>query len=313
MESIIKTFDNGAVAPLVSFCLKSYNQKEYIRDALDCAFKQTYHPLEIVVCDDGSTDGSDELIRTMITAYLKNGGDHKVRYSRNETNIGIALNCQKAYLMAKGDLIINADGDDISYPHRTSEIVKAWLADGRRASVILHDADLIDFSGRRLNKLHGVPSPEYPFGAMMAYSRKVVTDFGSIIFPGCYDDDVFSWRAMMLGGVVKVRLPLIAYRIGTGSTTKGNFFERRKRASVMCLESAKQIELDLERGGIEKYSGLKTLLQRYRVRYSEELRMLQGGSWIMQIVHWAKYCRACGFRLYGRPAFHVFRECILRR
>ena len=48
--------------PLVSFCLKSYNQKEFLKEALEGAFAQTYRPLEIVISDDASTDGSVELI-----------------------------------------------------------------------------------------------------------------------------------------------------------------------------------------------------------------------------------------------------------
>ena len=46
--------------PLVSFCVKSYNQKELLKEALQGAFAQTYRPLEIVISDDGSTDGSWE-------------------------------------------------------------------------------------------------------------------------------------------------------------------------------------------------------------------------------------------------------------
>ena len=46
--------------PLVSFCLKSYNQKRYLKNALQGAFAQTYRPLEIVISDDGSKDGSKE-------------------------------------------------------------------------------------------------------------------------------------------------------------------------------------------------------------------------------------------------------------
>ena len=60
--------------PLVSFCMTNYNQIEYFRDALLGAFAQTYSPLEIVISDDHSTDGSDVMIRQMIERYKNSGG-----------------------------------------------------------------------------------------------------------------------------------------------------------------------------------------------------------------------------------------------
>ena len=48
--------------PLVSFCVKCYNQERYIGEALEGAFAQTYRPLEIVISDDASTDRSWEII-----------------------------------------------------------------------------------------------------------------------------------------------------------------------------------------------------------------------------------------------------------
>ena len=44
--------------PLVSYCVKCFNQEQYIGKALEAAFAQTYEPLEILIGDDCSTDGS---------------------------------------------------------------------------------------------------------------------------------------------------------------------------------------------------------------------------------------------------------------
>ncbi len=53
-----------AKQPLVSFCVLCYNQKQYIREGVKAALAQTYSPLEVIVSDDGSTDGSFEEIRS---------------------------------------------------------------------------------------------------------------------------------------------------------------------------------------------------------------------------------------------------------
>ena len=52
----------------VTVGVKCFNNVRYIREALESAFRQTYRPLEIVVCDDCSTDGSWETIREVVEA-----------------------------------------------------------------------------------------------------------------------------------------------------------------------------------------------------------------------------------------------------
>ncbi len=52
--------------PLASICLRSHNQRDCFREALIGAFRQDYSSLEIVIYDDCSTDGTDEMVRGMI-------------------------------------------------------------------------------------------------------------------------------------------------------------------------------------------------------------------------------------------------------
>ena len=56
-----------ASAPLVTVALRAFNSRQFIHAALDGAVAQTYRPLEIVVCDDGSTDGTDAEIEQYLT------------------------------------------------------------------------------------------------------------------------------------------------------------------------------------------------------------------------------------------------------
>ena len=51
--------------PLVTFALFAYNQEQYIREAIEGAFAQTYQPLEIILSDDCSTDRTFEIMREM--------------------------------------------------------------------------------------------------------------------------------------------------------------------------------------------------------------------------------------------------------
>ena len=48
----------------VSILLLSYNQKEFIKDSIESSLNQSYKNLEIVISDNGSTDGTDEIIKS---------------------------------------------------------------------------------------------------------------------------------------------------------------------------------------------------------------------------------------------------------
>lgn len=206
--------------PMVSFCVKSYNQREYIGAALDGAFAQTYRPLEIVVSDDCSTDGTAELIQQIINEYKAAGGDIPVVFNRNKENLGNLGNWIVFGKLTHGELLVKADGDDISLAERTEKVVSAWLADRRRAKIIQHRAIVIDKYGRVLRGTVG------DNGSCQAYSRDLWD-----CFPvtheidrrlKIYDDAEFSVRACAIGGEVAILAIddiLVKYRFGSGDTT----------------------------------------------------------------------------------------------
>lgn len=92
--------------PLVTIGIPTYNQQEYLSEAIESALAQNYTNLEVIVADDCSTDGTQELVRR----YL---GDERLKYFRNEANLGRVLNYRKLlYERAAGDWYVNLDGDD---------------------------------------------------------------------------------------------------------------------------------------------------------------------------------------------------------
>lgn len=101
--------------PLISFILITYNQEDFVRDALDGAFNQTYSPLEIIIADDSSKDNTIKVIEDAIADYK---GPHKVTLHHNPRNVGIAQNVNNAMAIASGEYFILAAGDDKSLPER---------------------------------------------------------------------------------------------------------------------------------------------------------------------------------------------------
>ena len=96
----------------VSIAITVYNQAHYIGQAVESALAQDYPNLEVVVSDNHSTD----TIELTMNKYLH---DSRLKYFRNEHNIGMIANARKAlYEYSSGDLALHLDGDDYLIDHR---------------------------------------------------------------------------------------------------------------------------------------------------------------------------------------------------
>ena len=94
--------------PRVSVVVTTYNQRAYIAAAIESALGQTFSDREVVVVDDGSTDGTDAIVVSF--------GD-RVRLIRQE-NQGIAGARNTGVLNARGELVAFLDGDDLWEPDK---------------------------------------------------------------------------------------------------------------------------------------------------------------------------------------------------
>lgn len=128
--------------PLVTFALFAYNQEDFIREAIEGAFSQSYQPLEIILSDDQSNDRTYEIMKEMASSY---DGPHKVNVRKSQANTGTLNHVLSVVNESSGALIILAAADDISYTHRCAKIVKEWCNTGAWGLYSKHD--LIDSKG----------------------------------------------------------------------------------------------------------------------------------------------------------------------
>jgi glycosyltransferase involved in cell wall biosynthesis len=97
---------NYKTLPLVSIIITSYNRAQWIGEAIESALAQDYPNLEIIISDNCSTDGSDAIIRS----YCR---DSRIKYSRNDSNIGMIANFRKAtYELSNGEYLVYISSDD---------------------------------------------------------------------------------------------------------------------------------------------------------------------------------------------------------
>ena len=113
--------------PKVSIHMISYNQGQFLPEAIESALAQDYPSLEIVVADDASTDGSAEIL-----------ADYGQRYPDRliavfgEKNLGITGNSNRALARCSGELIAIMGSDDVLMPGKISAQVAWFRADPRR-------------------------------------------------------------------------------------------------------------------------------------------------------------------------------------
>lgn len=122
--------------PLVSVLIPNYNYAKYICEALESLLCQTYTHFEAIVCDDGSTDFSCELVEI----YMQM--DSRVRLIRQQ-NGGVASAINAAYRESRGQIVCLLDADDIWTPNKLEKIVDAFLANPQSGFVI-HNAIVVD-------------------------------------------------------------------------------------------------------------------------------------------------------------------------
>src|SRR5215469_8348389 len=95
-------------SPLVSCIVPVFNGEQYLAEALDSILTQTYRPLEIIVADDGSTDGT----AAVVARY-----GNRVRYLF-QPNAGTAAACNLGIKAAQGDFIGFLAADDLWHPEK---------------------------------------------------------------------------------------------------------------------------------------------------------------------------------------------------
>jgi hypothetical protein len=125
--------------PLVSVLLPVHDGERYLAAAIDSILSQTHRNLELIVLDDGSTDGS--------AAIAASCADPRVVLVRNERNLGLVPTLNRGLELSRGELVARMDADDVAEPTRLARQVARFAADA--PLVALGTAiDFIDAVGR---------------------------------------------------------------------------------------------------------------------------------------------------------------------
>jgi glycosyltransferase involved in cell wall biosynthesis len=125
----------------ISVLTTVYNGGEYLAEAIESVLNQTFINFEFIIIDDASTDNSVEIIKSY--------SDSRIRFFKNEKNIGQIASLNKGLKLAKGYYIARLDQDDVCLPARLEEQHK-FLQNNHEVTIISSWEHRIDSSGRRV-------------------------------------------------------------------------------------------------------------------------------------------------------------------
>ena len=136
-------------SPLVSVVLTTFNRAFLLEDNLRMVLAQTLDDFELIVCDDGSTDGTPELMAEWTAR------DPRIRYVRQPRNLGLAGNVRHGIAMAKAELVaVLYDGD--VYDPRLLELWVAALQACQEAAFVFNAYNRLAADGR-IERTYRVP------------------------------------------------------------------------------------------------------------------------------------------------------------
>jgi GT2 family glycosyltransferase len=226
----------GAGTPdLLSIVIPNWNGKKFLAGCLDSLAEQTYKPLELIIVDNGSQDGSIE--------FLQANYPH-VRLARFEVNTGFSVAVNRGIQESTGELVALLNNDTIVDPNWAAELVKAMTEHPEISSagckmLAYDDHEMLDGAGDGYRR-GGLPgrighrerdtgrfdTPRYILGACggaALYRRQLFDDIGF------FDDDYFAYledvdfglRAQSAGHKCYYVPTSIVYHLGCGTTGSG--------------------------------------------------------------------------------------------
>lgn len=124
--------------PKVSVLMTTYQQREYVAEAVDSVLLQDYPNWELIIGDDGSTDGTQDVLNSYQKKYK-----NRVKLIPAKSHAGITANCNRVFRECSGDFIAFQAGDDIWLPGKMTAQV-AYMQDHPECSICYHNLEAFD-------------------------------------------------------------------------------------------------------------------------------------------------------------------------
>ena len=215
---------SGAV--LVSIMIPTYNQPEYIEQAVKSALDQDYPDLEVVVSDDSNNEQTAVILQPYLT-------DNRFRYYKNPKQLGRVGNYRKLlFELAKGEWVVMLDGDD--YYIDSHYIGKAMQITGKEKSVVLIGSGIkVLYSATNSLEAYGLGANDFivdgkemftryrqlPNHQTDIYQRKLACELDFYRHPSAGSDSESIYRLCLHGRVAYLAGEVAVWRVHNENTT----------------------------------------------------------------------------------------------
>ena len=252
----------------ISVLLPVFNAKQFVAQAVSSILRQTFGDFELLIIDDGSSDGSEAVLRSLAAS------DARIRLTRRE-NKGLVLTLNEMLGMASSPFVARMDADDVAEPTRFERQLREFERDSTLLAVG-SDVYSIDSKGRRLMTIRMPRTHE----AIDAHNMEVVNGAGmchpSMMFrsaafelAGGYrkeywpaEDADLILRICEKGRVANIPVPLLSYRVHSDSI--GHMHASRQRAALYraaCAAAARRGTAPPETGLAELHAHKKAQIE----------------------------------------------------
>ncbi|MEN2284282.1 glycosyltransferase family A protein [Algoriphagus sp. SE2] len=234
--------------PLVSVIIPCYNQAQYLKETVLSALNSDYSALEIIIVNDGSTDGSKELAEQLANQYQ----EIKVL---NQQNQGVTVARNRGIESSKGVFILCLDGDDL--------ISKNYLEEAANTLTKRPEVKVVYCKALKFNKKKKKLWKLKPFTRNLLARDNMI--FVSALFRksdweacGGFSEDMNYgredwefWIKMLKDGGEVIQLPFVGffYRLTPSSKRKKTGTNEKKRARIAYLNSKHQDFFERELNG----------------------------------------------------------------
>ena len=212
--------------PLVSVVMATYNGEAFIAEQIDSLLAQSYAPIELIICDDGSSDNTVEIIES----YMK---EHPaITLYQNSKNLGFVKNFEKGIGLSSAKYIALCDQDDVWESNKLEIQMEALVKQELVSSIIpvmVHsDLCVVDVENRvqhdsyfkfkkytlkETKDLGHIAGPSGVMGNTILFNAALKEKI--LPFPNCiaFHDQWIALVNEVCGKRVTVRRPLVRYRI----------------------------------------------------------------------------------------------------
>lgn len=232
--------------PTVSVLMATYNDYSTIDEAIKSILNQTFKDFEFIIVDDGSTDGSTDIVE-----YWSKQDD-RIRVITQKNNTGLTMALNNGLNVARGKYIARQDADDISLPERLSIQLRP-LKENKKLVLVASDFECILDDGEYLTTIRN--SQKRNIKKKLLKQNEIV--HGTAVFPRLIGDvqvmydplfkraqDYDLWLRLTESGDVVI-LPNVLYKFRyrkEGITAKNTVFSKESCA-IRALENRKLRDL----------------------------------------------------------------------